>query len=120
MALFEGCKHEDIIELASGTGFYTRQIRERTTGKVYGIDISEDMVKVAQSIKCEGGEITYLQRDLAQPLSLGQKFDIVCAFYLFQYGETKEMLESFVQNIGGLLKEGGRLFIIHPHMSTLS
>ncbi len=41
MSSFE---NEDVIDFACGTGFYTREIRKRTTGKVVGVDISEDMI----------------------------------------------------------------------------
>jgi ubiquinone/menaquinone biosynthesis C-methylase UbiE len=41
--------NEDVLDLACGTGFYTRIIKTITTGKVYGIDISEDMINHAQT-----------------------------------------------------------------------
>jgi ubiquinone/menaquinone biosynthesis C-methylase UbiE len=40
--------NEDVLDLACGTGFYTRVMRSMTTGKVYGIDISEDMINLAK------------------------------------------------------------------------
>lgn len=39
---------EDVIDLACGEGFYTRKFREMTTGRVYGVDYSENMIKLAQ------------------------------------------------------------------------
>jgi ubiquinone/menaquinone biosynthesis C-methylase UbiE len=48
LALMTDIKDEDIIELACGTGFYTRIFREKTSGLVYGADISEDMINYAK------------------------------------------------------------------------
>lgn len=61
LRLMEGIKNEDIIDLACGTGCYTRMFRERTSGKVYGIDISKDMINLAKSQVKAQEDITYLQ-----------------------------------------------------------
>jgi ubiquinone/menaquinone biosynthesis C-methylase UbiE len=40
--------NEDVIDLACGEGFYTRILREKTKGKVYGVDISTGMIELAK------------------------------------------------------------------------
>lgn len=40
-------ENEDVIDLACGGGYYTRLLREKTKGKVYGVDISEGMIVYA-------------------------------------------------------------------------
>jgi ubiquinone/menaquinone biosynthesis C-methylase UbiE len=80
----EGIKDEDIIDLACGTGFYTRILREKTSGKVYGVDISEDMIKYAKSkLKSSDGEIKYILHDCTIPIKLDMQFDIVSATFLY-------------------------------------
>lgn len=40
--------NEDVIDLACGEGFYTRKFRALTTGRVYGVDFSENMISLAK------------------------------------------------------------------------
>jgi ubiquinone/menaquinone biosynthesis C-methylase UbiE len=40
---------KDVLDLACGEGFFTRLIKQKTTGKVYGVDISENMISLAKS-----------------------------------------------------------------------
>ena len=40
---------QSICDLACGEGFYTRKFKNLTTGKVIGVDISDNMIKLAQS-----------------------------------------------------------------------
>jgi len=39
---------ENICDLACGEGFYTRKFRALTSGRVVGVDISENMIKLAE------------------------------------------------------------------------
>lgn len=48
MKLVGQLKNEDVIDLACGEGFYTRMMRNMTSGKVYGVDFSENMIKLAK------------------------------------------------------------------------
>jgi hypothetical protein len=40
--------HEDIIDLGCGTGLYTKFFRNKTKGRIVGIDISPNMIEVAK------------------------------------------------------------------------
>ncbi len=42
-------KGKNILDLASGTGFYSRLLKKQGAAKVLGIDISETMVEVART-----------------------------------------------------------------------
>lgn len=41
--------NENVIDLACGTGFYTKIVREKTTGIVYGVDMNERMLIYARN-----------------------------------------------------------------------
>jgi len=58
---------KDILEIGSGDGFFTREYRKRTEGKVYGID-NEIMIGMAQKENSEG--INYLVKDLNSAFDL--------------------------------------------------
>lgn len=102
-------KNEDIIDLACGTGYYTRIFREKTDGKVYGVDISEDMLNFAKSKLTKLDEITYILHDCSIPLKVAMQFDIVSATFLYQYAKNYDMLLAFLKNTHSLLKPGGKL-----------
>ncbi len=41
-------ENSNVCDLACGEGFYSRKIRQKTKGKVLGVDISEEMIKEAK------------------------------------------------------------------------
>ena len=109
--------NEDIIDLACGSGFWTQNIRNRTKGKVYGVDISEPMIAKAKSFLSDHEDITYIVADCSMvPLPIDHKFDIVSATFLLQYANSEDMLERFVKNIYNLLKPGGKLIGLNFNM----
>ena len=73
---------KDVIDLACGSGYYTRIIRERVNSDhdVWGADISENMIKIAKEMG--PASITYLVQDCTEPLPDGKLFDVVSATFL--------------------------------------
>ena len=100
--------NQDAIDLACGSGYYTRILRDKTNGLVFGADISKDMLSFARS-QSSRDSITYIEHDCSLPLEIEQKFDIVTATFLLQHAENYGMLISFLKTIWNLLKPGGRL-----------
>jgi len=45
---------KDVLDLGCGEGHFTRIISENTTGKVYGMDLSKEMIQLAESQLIEG------------------------------------------------------------------
>ena len=41
-------ENENVVDMACGEGFYTRLIRSKTKGEVYGVDISAGMIELAR------------------------------------------------------------------------
>lgn len=98
-----------ILDLACGTGFYSRLLRKKGATKVIGVDISQEMVEVARQQEQEnplGNE--YQVFDIVKLPKLG-KFDLITAIYLLNYAENKEDLLKMFQNIRNNLVENGRL-----------
>lgn len=60
-----------------------------TNGVVYGVDISPEMIEIA---KRTGSDIIYITADLAKPLELEKKFDLVICSFLLHYANCEEML----------------------------
>ena len=104
---------QNICDLACGEGFYTRQYRNLTAGRVVGVDISENMIKLAQQqeeLVKRGVPIEYRVDDCCNLIEeFRENFDIVTATYLLNYATKKEMISGFTNAAFQLLKPGGRL-----------
>ena len=71
---------ESVIDLACGTGALTRAMRNRTSGRVVGVDLNPAMVEVARR---HGGNIEYVEGDAANLGFADSAFDVAtCQFGL--------------------------------------
>lgn len=97
-----------VLDLACGEGFYTRKIKQAGAAEVTGVDLSAEMIKLAEEEErlCPLG-CKYLNRDVAQ-LDMVESVDVVVAMYLLNYARTKEELLNFVQVAYNRLRPGGR------------
>ena len=96
------------LDVACGDGFYTRRIKQAGALEVTGVDLSAEMIKLAEEeertrpLGCK-----YLHRDVAA-LELSEPVDLVVAMYLLNYAKTKEELLRFVEVAYNMLRPGGR------------
>ena len=107
--------NKSILDLACGTGNFTRRFRS-SASKVVGVDISEKMIEIARQEEAkEPLGIEYLVRDV---LELGEidQFDIVTAGFLLHYSQTKEQLLKMCQNIYANLKPQGRFVTLNGNV----
>lgn len=105
---------EDVIDLACGEGFYTRIYRGMTSGRVIGVDFSENMIKLAkwqQTTASSSEEIQFYQHDCSLPIDFlpHETFDLVTPTFLLQNATSEERFEQMVRNIFNLCKPGGRV-----------
>ena len=97
-----------VVDLACGEGFYTRKLKEANAASIVGVDISFEMIllankqEIANPIGCE-----YVLQDVAALSKMGD-FDLVTAMYLLNYAKTKEELVAFCKAAFKQLKPGGR------------
>lgn len=97
-----------VLDLACGEGFYTRKLKQAGAAEVLGVDISREMILLA-----EGEEqraplgVRYLHGDAGE-LDVAGAFDIVSAAYLLNYARTKAELLRFCQVAYRALRPGGR------------
>jgi SAM-dependent methyltransferase len=108
-----------VLDLACGTGYYTRRIRELGAAEVVGVDISPVMIKHAVEIETQSPlGISYQVHDGAELPTLGS-FDVVHAAYLLNYASGEEPLRKMVEGVRRNLKAGGFFMAttIHPDLS---
>ncbi|MET9320457.1 class I SAM-dependent methyltransferase [Streptomyces sp. NPDC003038] len=104
---------KSILDLACGTGFYSREFRRRGAGEVLGIDISGEMVSVAQQLEDRDPlGVRYEVGDVAELRPFEQRFDIGLAVQLLNYAEDIATTERMCRNVHRSLKPGGEFFVL--------
>ena len=96
------------LDLACGEGFYTRKLKRAGAGEVLGVDVSAEMIRLAEAEeRARPAGCRYLNQDAAA-LVLDEPVDLVVAMYLLNYARDANELLRFVRAAYGVLKPGGR------------
>jgi demethylmenaquinone methyltransferase/2-methoxy-6-polyprenyl-1,4-benzoquinol methylase len=97
----------DVLELAAGTGNWTRHLR-RTADRVTAVDASAEVLELNRAKV--GGAVDYVLADVFtwQP---PRAFD-VCFFGFWLSHVPSERLDAFWQLVDRALKPDGRLFLV--------
>lgn len=104
---------KSVLDLACGTGFYSREFKRRGATDVLGIDISQEMIAAArQSEERDPLGVRYEVGDVAELRQLEQRFDIALAVQCLNYAEDVATMERMCRNIHRSLVEGGEFFIL--------
>ena len=107
--------NKNVLDLACGDGFYTRQLKLRGAAMVQGVDISEGMINLARASETENPlGITYYIKNVLN-LELNKKYDLITASYLLNYAKNIEDLIQFGKVISTHLKPGGRFITINSN-----
>lgn len=113
LRLFNRGDHDKVLDLACGTGTYSRIAKQHGASEVVGVDISSRMLRLAQEQEFkEPLGIEYVQHDAANLPELGA-FDLVHATFLLHYARTKDELLKLCQGAYRNLKDGGRFTFIN-------
>ncbi|MDI1432005.1 class I SAM-dependent methyltransferase [Polyangium sorediatum] len=105
-------KGRSVLDVACGTGLYSRRFQQRGAARVVGIDNSEGMIDYARHLEASQPlGIEYHVLDAASARGLGT-FDVVAATYLLHYAPTREVLRDMCTSLFASLASGGRLVSI--------
>jgi ubiquinone/menaquinone biosynthesis C-methylase UbiE len=105
-----------VIDLGCGPGFFTLAMAEMTApdGTVVAVDVQEEMLALVKEKAAKKGlssRIT-LHRCAPDEIGLGDlKADFALSFYMVH--EVPDS-DAFFREVAGLLKPGGRYFIVEP------
>jgi SAM-dependent methyltransferase len=112
-------KGAKVLELACGTGFFTRHLLRWGATSVVGIDISQGMIDIAQadfSTTPDASKCKFMVADCTQPFDVGTEgYDLVFAAWLLNYSPDEATAAAIFENISKHLKPGGRLVTVMPH-----
>ncbi|KOV67644.1 ToxA protein [Streptomyces sp. MMG1121] len=105
---------KNVIDLACGTGFYSRELKRRGATDVLGVDISGEMVRAAEGIeRADPLGVRYEVGDVADLSPAQERFDVATAVMLLNYAETVTEFERLCRRVHENLKSGGRFFMLH-------
>ena len=110
---------KSVLDLACGTGFYSREFRRRGATEVLGVDISGEMV--AAALKLEERDplgVRYEVGDVAELRPLERRFDIALGVQLLNYAQSIAELESMCRNVHRGLVPGGEFFVLAQSPTT--
>ena len=116
-----------VLDLACGSGHYSRRFLEWGAKSVLGVDISAGMVEEARSRATElevgNDRLSYLIADVSRDLDLsthGGPFDVVTGTWLLNYASSATEMEGMWKTILRNCRPGGRFFglTIPPPLSN--
>jgi SAM-dependent methyltransferase len=103
-----------VLDLACGTGYYSRLFRQWGAARVVGVDVSESMVAAAREAESRHPlGIEYVVADVAE-LSVVGSFDLAAATYLLHYAETSDDMRRMARRMAANLKPGGLMLALLP------
>ncbi len=98
-----------VLDIGCGTGVLMPDYIKREVASVLGVDISPEMIKIAESHYEDKEHIRFLCAD-AETMQLSEKFDCIMVHNAFPHFMHPEML---LKNLSSFLVPGGRLTIAH-------
>ncbi|MEU1232048.1 class I SAM-dependent methyltransferase [Streptomyces sp. NPDC005828] len=102
-----------VLDLASGTGFYSRELKRRGASEVLGIDISGEMVAAAQAFEeSEPLGVRYEVGDVAELREFDEPFDLALGVQLLNYAPDVAAMERMCRNVHRSLRPGGEFFVL--------
>ncbi|EFX05074.1 methyltransferase type 11 [Grosmannia clavigera kw1407] len=108
-----------VLDLACGTGFYSRRLLDWGAASVVGIDLSEGMITAAQQGWPAEDKRLQFQVGDAQRLGAvfdeGQPFDLVTGAWLLNYAASLDDMTAMFASIAANLGEGGVFVSVTPH-----
>ncbi|WP_369382152.1 class I SAM-dependent methyltransferase [Streptomyces sp. cg36] len=104
---------KSVLDLACGTGFYSRELKRRGAADVFGVDISVEMIAAARDIdRRDPLGVRYEVGDVTELPSLERHFDVALGVQCLNYAEDVAVMERMCRNIHRNLVPGGEFFVL--------
>ncbi|MEU3878103.1 class I SAM-dependent methyltransferase [Streptomyces sp. NPDC029704] len=113
LAMVGDVRGKSVLDLASGTGFYSREFKRRGAAEVLGVDISGAMVAAAREREERDPlGVRYVVGDVADLRPLGRRFDVATAVQLLAYAQDVAAMERMCRNVHRSLVPGAEFFVL--------
>ncbi|MFH8774168.1 class I SAM-dependent methyltransferase [Streptomyces sp. NPDC017958] len=104
---------KSVLDLACGTGFYSREFKRRGATEVFGVDISVEMIAAAREIEQRDPlGVRYEVGDVAELRPLDRRFDMAVGVQCLNYAADVAEMERMCHNIHRGLVPGGEFFVL--------
>jgi ubiquinone/menaquinone biosynthesis C-methylase UbiE len=104
-----------VLDLACGSGYFTRLIKDWGAQRVVGVDISAEMISLAEQEEEQHPQgLQFYVGDVSQPFKFGD-FDLVFAGFLLHYASSVEKLEQMCKAVSLNLPNGGRFIAFNEN-----
>ncbi|MEI7032915.1 class I SAM-dependent methyltransferase [Streptomyces pratensis] len=113
LGLVGDVRGKSVLDLACGTGFYSRQFMRRGAREVLGIDISGAMVAAAKEAERRDPlGVRYEVGDVSALRPLGRRLDVAVAVQLLNYAKDVAAMERMCRAIHRSLATGAGFFLL--------
>ncbi|MEI5101814.1 class I SAM-dependent methyltransferase [Streptomyces sp. PmtG] len=110
LALVGDVRGKSVLDLASGTGFYSREFKRRGATDVLGVDVSSEMVAAARAFEDRDPlGVRYEVGDVAELRPLERRFDVALGVQLLNYAPDIAAMERMCRHVRRSLKPGCRV-----------
>ncbi|MFF9500091.1 class I SAM-dependent methyltransferase [Streptomyces sp. NPDC014656] len=101
-----------VLDLACGTGFYSRELKRRGAADVLGVDISSEMIAAARAIEDRDPlGLRYEVGDVAELRPFDEPFDLALGVQCLNYASSVAEMERMCANVHAHLVPGGRFYV---------
>ncbi|KAL8751546.1 MAG: hypothetical protein Q9184_006036 [Pyrenodesmia sp. 2 TL-2023] len=105
-----------VLDLACGTGHYSKLFLAWGALEVVGVDISSTMISAARQSVEHDQHVTFHTADCSVPAQYeGGPFDLVFGSWLLNYAPDRQQMLRMFQNIALNLNDGGHFVGVTPH-----
>ncbi|MEU6758342.1 class I SAM-dependent methyltransferase [Streptomyces sp. NPDC046685] len=112
LALVGDVTGKSVIDIACGTGYYSRELKRRGASRVFGFDISSAMIDAAEARERSAPlGIAYEVADTATLRTFDEPFDVAVAVQAFNYAADVAEIGQMMRNIRRSLVPGGDFFL---------
>lgn len=119
LAYIGNIEGQEVLDLACGSGYYSRRAVDQGAQRVVGLDISSAMIEAAQREFQGDDRFEFHVADCCKPLHVGT-FDVVFAMWFLNYAATAEKQLAMWQNMYAHVKPGGRCIGIIPNFNRFN
>jgi ubiquinone/menaquinone biosynthesis C-methylase UbiE len=105
-------KNQTIADLGCGEGYASRKFEKKGAKKIFGIDISQKMINIANLKKSK--KIIYKKGSIKKTGISSNIIDKTFAIFVFNYLKKKEMI-SACKEMARITKKNGLIYISVPH-----
>lgn len=102
-----------VLDIACGEGHFTRLLRRAGAAHAVGMDVSEEMIRLArQQEAADPMGIDYVVGDARTAADPPPEFDIAVAAFLLVYARSRDELATMCRGVASRVRSGGRFVTI--------